>query len=564
MSRLRGYQQDVVNECYALWQDPNVRNIMPVLATGAGKTVIMGAIARDYDGLGVAIAHRSELVGQISTALAREGIRHDIVAPKEIIRTIVGGHMENVGRSFYDPRANWKVASVNTISRRGLDDYWSRNCGLAFQDEGHHVLAENMWGRAMGMLPNARGLFPTATPKRADRKGLGRHAHGLVDALVEGPEMRWLINNGFLTDYIVRSIEAADFHRENIKVSEATGDFNTDSMRKEVKGSRCIVGDVVGTYLKYAKGLLGVTFAADVEHATTLRDAFIKAGVPAEIVTAETPEEQRRSILARFRRRELLQLVNVDLFGEGFDLPAIQCVSMARATKSYGLYVQQFGRALRLMISSMLMAAWDTYTPEQRLAHIAASEKPVAYIFDHVGNVIDHNGPPDYRIFPWSLDADTGSKRNAGDAIPFRNCLNPMCNQPYERFYPACPHCGTEPPPPEERSSPRQVDGDLALYTHEMWKELANKIKKVDGQFFPPEGLSAAAEGAARRNHLARQEAQAALRQAMNLVLPPNKDERYNNRKFFHTFGVDTMTAKTLGCADAEELRNKIIERVTK
>ena len=36
-------------------------------------------------------------------------------------------------------------------------------------------------------------------------------------------------------------------------------------------------------------------------------------------------------------------LVNVDLFGEGFDLPAIEIVIMARPTASFILYTQQFG-----------------------------------------------------------------------------------------------------------------------------------------------------------------------------------------------------------------------------
>ena len=69
------------------------RNVMLVLPTGAGKTVVMGSVAHEYQGFGCSIAHRSELVGQLSLALAREGLRHDIIAPDSVIRTIVAGRL---------------------------------------------------------------------------------------------------------------------------------------------------------------------------------------------------------------------------------------------------------------------------------------------------------------------------------------------------------------------------------------------------------------------------------------------------------------------------------------
>ena len=49
---------------------------------------------------------------------------------------------------------------------------------------------------------------------------------------------------------------------------------------------------------------------------------------------------------------------------------------MARHTASYGLYCQQFGRALRLMLPGDVLEAGRPYGHEQRLAAIAASGKP--------------------------------------------------------------------------------------------------------------------------------------------------------------------------------------------
>lgn len=562
-SKLRGFQQAVKYSMYAEWAKPDCRVVMPVMPTGAGKTVLMADIAYEYPGYGVAVAHRSELVGQISIALAREGVRHDIIAPKSVIRNIVQGHMLETGNNFFDNRARWKVASVDTIIRRDIDPNFIRQCGLGFIDEGHHVLRDNKWGKAIGMFPNARWALPTATPDRADGRGLGAHADGVVNALVEGPTMRWIIDNGYLTDYLIRAPDPSDLHMEDVAISATTGDYNVDQMRAKVKANNRIIGDVVNTYLRYARGLRGITFAVDVEHATQIAAEYNRNGVPAAVVHAETLDTERNTIMQKFRRGELLQLVNVDLFGEGVDVPACQVVSMARPTASYALYVQQFGRALRLMISPMLAAAWDTYTPEQRKRFIAESGKPVAMIFDHVGNVVRHMGPPDRRQKPWTLDRRERRTR-ATDGIPFRTCTNEACLQPYERIHPACPHCGMEPPPPKERSKPEFVDGDIMLYTQELLDELFGKVNKIDSDFIPiPPGSTPVVAASIKKNHRERQEAQRELRATMQLVMPPTVDERVNQRKFFHTYGVDALTAQTLGSSEAVKLRQQILEKVT-
>ena len=562
--QLVDFQQDVVAACYKAYSD-GARVVMPVLPTGAGKTVIMGHIAHEYDGFGCSIAHRGELVGQMSIALAREGLRHDIIAPDALIRTIVSGHMEEIGRSYYDARAKWKVASVDTLIRRDLPKTWTKQVGMIHGDEGHHFLRDNKWGRALQLFDNAYGLLPTATPDRADGKGLGRHADGVVDAMVEGPGMRWLIDSGYLTDYHVLMPQVEDLDMSGVEIT-TTGDYNSEKMRKRVKASRKIVGDVVKTYLEFCRGLKGITFAVDVEHATTIAAAFNAAGVAAQIVSAETPESQRREYMRRFRKGDLLQLVNVDLFGEGVDVPAVQVVSMARPTASYGLFTQQFGRALRLLVSPILRAAWHTYSPAQRLQHIAESDKPRAWIIDHVGNLIKHNGPPDWRTVPWSLDA-RAKRRGADDAIPMRACANPTCLQPFLRIYPACPACGWTPPEPADRSRPEFVDGDMALYTPELLRELFASKKAIDSDFVAiPHGVARNSAIAARlRNlHAADQASQKLLREAMALVLPPTLDERVANRRFFHTYGVDTLSAQGLSSADADKLRQLILAKVTR
>jgi superfamily II DNA or RNA helicase len=562
---LRPFQAELEARVYAAWQTGAV-NVMPVAATGSGKTVLLSKILYDEPGASIAIAHRQELVSQISIALARNGVRHRIAGAKKgssLIRVISALQVAELGYSFFDPNAKTGVGGVDTVIRMDAADPWFKQVQLVVQDEAHHVLKANKWGAAAAMFPNARGLYPTATPQRADGKGLGRHADGLVDAMVLAPSMRDIIDMGYLTDYRIFA-PPSDLDLSQVATSQATGDFNADQLRKAVHKSH-ITGDVVAHYLKLAPGKLGVTFAVDVEAAGEIAAAFRAQGVPAEVVSAKTPDALRAQILRRFKAREVLQLVNVDLFGEGFDLPAIEVVSFARPTESFALYSQQFGRALRLMLSKEAGAVHANLTDEGRRAAIAASEKPVAFIIDHVNNVLRH-GLPDARR-EWSLDRRERRSSKKSDAIPLRVCVNDLCLQPYERVHKSCPYCGHYPPPPS-RSAPEFVDGDLTELDAETLAALRGEIARIDGDAVIPYGAAPEVAGAVRKRHWERQQGQAALRNAIawwaGLEAAQGRGESESYRRFYYRFGLDVANAQTLGTREAEELTARVNAELAK
>lgn len=564
---LRGYQQDISDRCDQAWA-AGQRNLMPVCATGSGKSKLMAVRARLHDGYGVGIAHRGQLVGQLSMSLAEEGVPHDIIAPKAVVRTIINRHMDEIGRNYYNPSAPFKLASVDTIPGRANElSSWIKRVTFGFTDEAHHVLAGNKWGRECLRFEHARWLLPTATPERADGKGLGRDYDGIADAIIEGPPMRWLIDNGYLTDYIIRAPLPADLDLSDVQVS-ASGEYNQVQLRRAVHRSAKIIGNVVDTYLANTAGKLGIVFAVDVEHARELTKEFNNKGVAAELITADHNEGERRDIMKRYRKRETLVLVNVDLFGEGFDLPAIEVAMFARPTASYALYAQQFGRALRLLVSPIYHTAWELYTPEQRLAIIAQSDKPIAHIHDHVGNVLHFFGPPD-KPRQWSLERAGARRSSPSDAIPLRVCSNAMCLQPFERFYPACPYCGTPVPVPVGASLPEQVDGDITLYTPDMLRRLfglesvqaALETKPSTFCAIPP-GMSPGTIRAIQQRHQDKLNQQARLAQLMPLVMPPTGSDRENMRRFFLRFGVDIVAARLLGAKETEELNQRVLDTI--
>ena len=474
---LRPYQSEIKNDILQAW-NLGARNVLAVLPTGAGKTVTFSDIIHDHKGASCAIAHRQELVAQISLALARDRVRHRIIGPKKVVKLCVNLHMSELGASYYDPNAQCAVAGVDTLVRRSDElTGWLQSVTLWVQDEAHHVINGNKWGNAAAMFPNAKGLGVTATPLRADGKGLGRHADGIFDVMVEGPGMRDLINMGYLTDYRIFAPESHLIMDES-DISKTTGDFKPHAViTKFRKAKNKIIGGVVDHYIKHANGKLGITFVPDVEDAIDTATEFTARGIPAAVVSAKTPDAERIAILRRFKNKEILMLVNVDLFGEGFDLPAIEVVIMARPTQSYGLFVQQFGRALRLMIDPALYPHWDGFTNEQRREYIAASNKTCAIIIDHVGNVERHGLPDAKRT--WSLDRREKRKSNKIDdgVIPVKSC--PSCTSVYERIYSSCPFCGYK-PIPATRSGPEFVDGDLLELDPAVLAEMRGEVERVD------------------------------------------------------------------------------------
>ena len=471
--------------------------------------------------------------------LGRYGVRHNIIAADATRRAIAAAHVAELGACFYTPSAPAAVAGVDTLVRADGLEGWASTVTQWITDEGHHLVRDNKWAKALGLFSNpaCRGLQPTATPERTDGKGLGRHADGVADAMVHGPPMRWLIEQGYLSPYRVVCVES------DLKLLDtekgAAGDWSPAALKKASEKSH-IVGDVVAEYLRWARGKLGITFTTDVETATAMTTAYRLAGVRAACLTGKTHDGVRRQILRQFAAREIEQIVAVDIISEGFDLPAIEVASMARPTQSLGLFMQQFGRTLRPMPG-----------------------KSEALIIDHVGNILRH-GPPD-RPRAWSLDRRDKRAKSASDAVKPRVCV--QCYQPYERIYRECPYCGFY-PEPASRGSPAAVEGDLAEMSPDVLAKLRGDIVEADRSVeqerarLAETGLPHVQTMANVKRHAERLETQAALRFAMGVWGGQRKAEGLNDsqmqRAFYLRFGIDVLTAQTLKRAEAQALLERI------
>jgi superfamily II DNA or RNA helicase len=326
---LRPYQSSLKAKIFQKW-DEGQRNVMGVMPTGAGKTVTMADLCAEVDEPSLAIAHRQELVSQISLAFARQGIKHRIIAPAAVVKSIIEQHVDEVGANHVHPGAKTAVAGVDTLIKR--EDPFFDTVRFWQTDEAHHVLATNKWGAAVGMLKAAvRGVGWTATPCRTDKKALRAGKGGVFHDLVVGPTMRELIDAGFLADFRIYSLpQSVDVSGVHVT---SGGEFNGQELREAVHKS-AITGDIVTHYMRLAAGKSGVTFAVDVAMAEEHARAFKEAGISAAVLHAKTPSAERIKIIKAFRNKELLQIVNVDVLGEGL-LPSFPLLTFESWTKTW-------------------------------------------------------------------------------------------------------------------------------------------------------------------------------------------------------------------------------------
>lgn len=557
----RPYQVDAIEGIKEQWK--TVDNTLLVIPTGGGKTYIMSRIMKEHTGAACAIAHRKELVGQIAMAFAMQKIPHRVIGPASTVRGIVKAQMQALGTSYYDPQAKVAVAGVDTLINRGEElRNWLPSVTLWVQDEAHHVLKSNKWGKAAAMFPNAKGLGVTATPLRADGRGLGSHSDGVFDSFVIGPSARDLINDGYLTDYRI-FCPPNDLDLSNVKVSSSTGDYNQKGVNQAVQRSK-IMGNIVDHYAKISSGAhdSGITFVPSVEIAIEESKEFNDRGIQCEVVSAKTPTTERDSVIRRFKELGgLIQLINVDLFGEGFDLPALSTVSFARPTMSYSLYAQQFGRALRPVYAP----GYPLDTAAQRLLAIKMGPKPVAKIIDHVGNVVLHRLPDAPR--EWSLNAREKRGKSKAGEIPLKVCVE--CTSPYEAVHRQCPYCGKI-PVPLERTGPEFVDGDLAELTPDVLAAMRGEVAKIDmdKEDFRAQmvanNVPLIGQLSGVNRHVAKQDAQNVLRttiaQWAGVQKAQGKSDSESYRRFYFNYGIDVLSAQALGTKEASELNLKIVD----
>ena len=405
---LRDYQISVVEQV-VYWLKKGKKRILIVVPTGGGKTAISTDLAKRCIARGKSstfICHRSELLEQTY----RTYTKNDIIPA-----FIQGGKRQ-------DPKNPTQLASVNTLVNR-LDQFTYPD--VVFWDETHHVAAKQ-WGTIFKEYGDSVHIGLTATPWRLDGKALGDY----YDVMILGEKTSVLMERGFLVYYDYYAPSSID----TSVLVKGNKEYTQKSLEDANFGSK-IIGDNIQHYKKIAMGKRNVVFAMNIKHSQNIVNKYNNAGIPARHLDGDTGKAERKKVLKQFASGEILVLSNVDLFGEGFDLPEIEVVSLLRPTQSLSLFLQMVGRGFRPVYAEN----YPINTDEERLISISNSNKTKAIILDHANNYETHGMPDDDR--EWSLykDAKVKRKKSDDDSISIKRC--PNC---YAMHKPSlnCPYCG--------------------------------------------------------------------------------------------------------------------------
>jgi superfamily II DNA or RNA helicase len=228
--------------------------------------------------------------------------------------------------------------------------------------------------------PHLKELFVTATPKRADKKGL----HNVCDSVAYEMNLRTALDEAWLVPIRQKFVTVHGLSLSDCRTRG--GDFIDSDIEQAFLGlpedEQRLLHEVAGPVVKEAKGERAIVFCAGKEHALKLTAAFNSYdGIEAGAVFGDTEPLERQAIFENFASGLINVLVNVMVCTEGYDCPSIAVVANCRPTKSESMYLQIIGRGTRTLPGTID----GIETAEDRFKAIAESAKPYCTVLDFAG-----------------------------------------------------------------------------------------------------------------------------------------------------------------------------------
>lgn len=284
---------------------------------------------------------------------------------------------------------------------------------LIVTDECHRGISEgsiSLYNR----FPNAYLVGLSATPCLGDGGGMGKY----YDFLVQPIQPSSLRSMGRIVP-----VKAFAPHVPNLKgvARDKDGDYAAKSLSERMTREN-LVGDIAGWWKKLAENRPSLYFACDIAHATSIRDEFRAAGVPADMICDETCDDERSQIKEALELGKIKVCVNVDVCAEGIDWPFVSCIGLVRPTKRLRRYLQSTGRGMR-----------------------ACEGKTDCILIDHSGCVLYHGFPDTDRDWPIAPTDNIDTKnqsRNTKETRPIK-CVKCSALFQGSRTCPACGHLHT-------------------------------------------------------------------------------------------------------------------------
>lgn len=385
MLQLRNYQQEAEDSVFDYWRsEPG--NPLVDLATGCGKSLVMASLIRrlvdGWPDMRILVAtHVAELIEQNYLELV--GIWP--FAP-------AGIYSAGLGRR--DAHAQIVFAGIQTVHNKA--DVIG-HIDVLMVDECHLIPANSntMYGRFIAALreinPDLKILGLTATPYRLDSGRLDEGDDRLFDQVVYTYGIGDGVSDGYLTPL---SSKATSTVLDVKGVGRLGGDYKQAALQAAVDKLDVTRGAVDEIVAKGADRRSWLCFCSGVEHAEHVRDEIRSRGISCEMISGETPKEERRRIIEDFKSYRIRALTNNSVLTTGFNHKGVDLIAFMRPTLSVSLYVQMAGRGTRVLYAPGM----PLETAEQRIAAIKAGPKPSCLVLDFAG-LVDKHGPVD-RVQP--------------------------------------------------------------------------------------------------------------------------------------------------------------------
>lgn len=403
-------------------------SFMVYAPTGSGKTGLAAFIIDGFVSRGMRVlfvAPYLTLVHQTATRLIQYGLPEDEIG--------------YVWRDYqpHDPERLIQIASADTLIRREFPG----NIDLLIVDEAHL--------RRKKMLETIKYLTEETSVKVIGLSGtpfsafLGHY----YQQLIKPTTIRELMDRGDLSKYEFYAPTTPDLAGVKTASGDYGRDYNEEQLAAIMSGAE-LVGDIVANWLENGEDLPTICFCVNVAHANFITIKFQQAGVMAEVMTAQTPPEERQLTIHRFEQGATKIIVNVGVLVAGFDSDC-RCIIYARPTKSEIRWLQTIGRGLR-----------------------TAPGKAICKIFDHSGTIHRLGYPDDieYDELPSKNDGLKDSPRNQQKSKPEklpREC--PHCHYMKPIGVYVCPKCGFKP----------LVGVDVDTDETRSLKKITGKVKRV-------------------------------------------------------------------------------------
>lgn len=422
---LRSYQRAQVEQVGRAMR-AGYRRILVQAPTGAGKTHEIASIVAAAAEAGIPVlilATRTRLVRQLHERLQAFGIRHGVIAASL-------PELRN-----YSARV--QVASVDTLHRRSVLDRHipMPSAGLVVFDEAHLATAETRLG-ILDHYAQAIRIGFTATPARKSGRSLGT----AFDCLILGPPIRALTAAGMLVPLRIFNTPLVTAGELKALPKDNENDYQPTALGDLLARPK-LVGDILENWLRIAKGKRTLLFCVNKTHGAALLAEFLQHGVKAEILTDQDDERTREDAVGRLARGETHIVVNCFLLAYGVDVPGVECIVLARPTRSLTMYLQMVGRGLRPSV--------DT-------------GKRDCILIDH-GHVVTNLGLPS-SDFGWTLEEARNVNREALERArsvtpeATRTCRQCAALWLTSEQGNACPECGWMPAPKSKPIGVRQAD----------------------------------------------------------------------------------------------------------